>query len=113
MNVIELVPAVSTRVEFSLRASKNVPDQSGCYVLTNVDGTILYIGLSCNLRQRFGMHRDDEGKRGLSAIGRAFWFYYCMFPERELHCIERTWQNQHLVTEGALPAFNKIASPVS
>lgn len=112
MNVSELTPAVVKRVAFSLRERKFVPKEAGCYVLATFEGTILYVGLSVNLNDRFIAHRNNDEKREQTDFGRAFWFYYISLPEHDLTRVERSWQNQHMVQDAALPPLNRVASPI-
>jgi hypothetical protein len=112
MNVSELTPAVLTRVAFNLREQKFVPNEAGCYVLATFEGTILYVGLTVSLNDRFRAHRNDDEKCRPTDLGRAFWFYYIPLPERELARVERSWQNQHMVCDAALPPLNRVASPI-
>ena len=44
MKISQLVPEVSLRVVFTLRYRKFVPREPGCYVLTTLDGDVLYVG---------------------------------------------------------------------
>ncbi len=112
MNVKELVPGVSIRVQFNLRFHKFVPVETGCYVLTDFEGEVLYVGLTEDLHRRFAEHRDNKEKRNLTTRGTAFWFYYLPCDRKETNRIERTWLNQHLALHGVLPILNKINSPV-
>jgi len=112
MTVTDLSPSVTSRAQFSLRHKKHVPAEPGCYVLATIKGDILYIGLSDNLNRRFGEHRADDDKCQVTALGRAFWFYYLNQPAKEIRRLERSWQNQYSCVHGGLPLLNKVASPV-
>src|SRR5258706_403184 len=89
MNVDELLPTISSRIQFSLRYRKSAPNTPGCYVLTTFDGNVLYVGLTNNLYRRFSQHRDVKEKCEPTPQGIAFWFYYLSAAEKEIHRI--TW----------------------
>jgi excinuclease UvrABC nuclease subunit len=113
MNVSELTPSPVTRVKFSLESAKQLPTVPGCYVLTNFQGEILYVGLTVNLFQRFKQHRDTPEKCLPTASGRAHWFYFVTAGASEINAIERGWQNQYSAVHGTRTVLNKIDSPVS
>jgi predicted GIY-YIG superfamily endonuclease len=112
MKVQELVPPLVSRVEFSLKALKFVPAETGCYVLATFAEDVLYVGLTANLQRRFFEHRDNKEKRDPTSAGMAFWFYYFVCKESELARTERTWLNSHMECHGELPVLNKMNSPV-
>ena len=112
MNIQQLIPTVREKLQFTWEFHRFMPEISGCYVLTTFDGTVLYAGLTNNLKRRFGEHRDSDDKSGLTEQGRAFWFYYLPCAEVELNRTERSWLNQHITEHGALPILNKMNSPV-
>lgn len=112
MNVSELKPEVLLRFEFRLRNQKFIPALPGCYALTTFDGLILYVGLSEQLRVRFGQHRESKEKTAVTDLGRVFWFYHLEAELNEIHRIERAWLNQHLDLHGEFPILNKMSSPV-
>ncbi len=111
MKVSDLTPPVSNNVPFRRDQLSLVPAKPGCYVLTTVDGTILYVGLATTLRSRMGQHLDTPEKVAATALGRARLFYWheCI----TLEVIERTWLNSHLIAQGMLPVLNRAMSPVS
>jgi len=112
MNVDELLPTISNRIQFSLRYRKFAPNTPGCYVLTTFDGNVLYVGLTNNLYRRFSQHRDVKEKCDATTQGIAFWFYYLPAAEKEIHRIERGWLNQYQAVHGEFPILNKVSSPV-
>lgn len=111
MIVSDLLPAPSEFCRFHRSKQKFVPLFSGCYVLTTIDGTILYIGLATNLRSRIGQHLDSPGKTEPTAQGRAVKFYWMKFDN--IQQLERTWLNAHIATEGKMPVLNAHFSPIS
>lgn len=111
MNVTALSPRPRCSEPFSRSRERFIPESSGCYVLTSVEGTILYIGLTNALRRRFKEHLDNPEKRAPRPEGRAVLFHWT--ETSDLNKVERTWLNAHLVNEGNLPGLNKIYSPVS
>lgn len=112
MNVSQLVPVPAKQIVFTLASVKHLPTVAGCYVLTNLQGEILYVGLTVNLLHRFKQHRDTPEKCQPTTLGRAHWFYFITADETEINSIERGWQNQYSAVHGALPILNKIDSPV-
>lgn len=80
-------------------------------MLSSFDRTVIYIGLSKNIRRRMNEHLDNPEKTGETPLGRAIFFYW--LEDAELNKIERTWLNIHIQHEGALPILNSIYSPVS
>lgn len=113
MNISELVPTVQNRLQFTYEFHKFAPSEAGCYVLTTFDGQVLYVGLTEDLKRRFGEHRDNKDKCALTIQGRASWFYYLVLDQKEIYRVERAWLNGHLDAHGVLPILNKINSPVS
>lgn len=112
MNVSQLTPSPVKQIKFTLEFAKQLPASAGCYVLTNFQGEILYVGLTVNLFQRFKQHRDTPEKCLPTTLGRAYWFYFVTADVNEINAIERGWQNQYSAVHGALPVLNKIDSPV-
>jgi len=111
MNVDKLVPLPVKFETFKRDRLRFVPDVPGCYALTTFGGTVLYIGLTNNLRKRINAHQDTPAKTGETKYGRAvivFWM-----ESADVNKVERTWMNIHLQHEGALPILNSIYSPTS
>jgi len=109
MNIAELVPQPSNKEAFMRSRERFVPDSAGCYVLTTLDGLVLYIGLAENLRRRMGQHLDNPDKTGLTKQGRAVLFHWV--ESLDIRKIERTWLNIQIQHEGVLPELNRIFSP--
>ena len=115
MNVANLHPPPQEKVPFQLSALSaypQVPEDSGCYVLTSFEGRILYIGQSKNLRRRFEKHLDNPVKTQATLQGRAVWFHWLLHDELHLNALERGWGNEHAAVEGHLPILNDISPPV-
>lgn len=113
MNIDELIPKPSAKVQFKLASFKSVPRENGCYVLTTFDNQILYIGLATDLNNRFKQHLDNPEKTNPTADGKAIWFYFVTYDPKNLPKLERTWLNQYSSKIGRLPILNKIESPIS
>ena len=111
MNVRALSPRPNNSEPFRRDRERFIPESSGCYVLTSVDGTVLYIGLTSMLRRRFREHLDNPEKRAPRPEGRAVLFHWT--ETADLSKVERTWLNSHLLSDGHLPGLNKIHSPIS
>ena len=80
-------------------------------MLTSFQNVVLYVGLTKDIRRRFGNHLDDPKKTSATKNGKATFFYW--FECDELENIERTWLNECEVADGVLPILNRVASPVS
>ena len=111
MKVQVLDPSPKHRENFRRNRQPFVPETSGCYVLASFLDVVLYVGLTKDLRRRFGEHLDDPRKTSTTEVGRAFFFYWLECDELEK--VERTWQNECEMMDGSLPILNKVASPVS
>ena len=109
MLVSALSPLPSGSEAFKRSHQKFVPAVAGCYVLTTAGGTILYIGLTSDLRRRMGEHLDSPTKTAATSEGRAALFYWLETPRMEF--LERGWMIAHNHVEGRLPLLNKIFSP--
>lgn len=110
MKVAFLDPSPTCREVFRRDCNKFIPESAGCYALVSFESEILYIGKTQNLRLRCGQHLDDQTKLALTPKGRAFFFYWLQC--REIELIERTWLNECELSDGRLPIFNKISSPL-
>jgi len=113
MNIEQLLPKPDNKVPFKFSYFKNVPKNSGGYVLTTFENDILYIGLSENLFNRFQQHIDNVEKTKVTNNGKAVWFYYYEYDSNNLPKLERTWINQFISIHGELPILNKISSPIN
>jgi excinuclease UvrABC nuclease subunit len=113
MKVCELIPCPNQKVFFNLSSFREVPKLKGCYILSNSEDDILYVGLSTNLLKRFENHLDNPEKTRQTTIGKVIWFHYLVHDTNNLEELERTWINQYCSIHGVLPALNKIYSPVS
>jgi len=113
MIVNELIPIPVNKLEFSYEKRKFIPQKYGCYVLTNFNNEILYIGLSDNLFQRVQKHLDSHEKNDLTKYGRAYWYYYMELDnEKQIYSTERGWLNLYELKHGELPPLNKNHSPI-
>ncbi len=114
MNINKLTPSPQqNRVSFQRDSYHRVSQQSGCYVLTNSDEDILYIGQSVNIYQRFMQHLDDPKKTCATSKGRAFWFYWLEWDKVHLNALERGWIHSYeMLNNGELPIMNSQNPPV-
>jgi len=110
MKAYDLVPRPQEKRPFRANQRLYIPEQSGCYVLSTLDETIVYIGLSNFLSRRFSEHLDNPEKTGPTPFGKAVWFHWLIC--KNLEQTERTWLNAHEVDEGKLPYLNKHHSPL-
>lgn len=111
MNIDELVPQPSRCETFKRNRERFIPETSGCYVLTTFSKTVLYVGLTDNLRRRINEHLDDPRKTGETPSGRAVLFHW--IETLDTNKVERTWMNIHIQHEGSLPLLNGMYSPTS
>lgn len=111
MKVENLEPEPDCREYFRRDRQRFIPNQPGCYVLATFHSDVLYVGLSKNLRRRFGEHLDDPKKKANTRKGPAVYFYWVECTELEK--VERTWQNSCELEDGVLPLLNDIKSPLS
>ena len=111
MKVEHLKPTPDHRENFRRDRQRLIPGNSGCYVLTTFQGDVLYVGLTKDLRRRFGNHLDDPKKTSKTNNGRAFFFYW--YECDELEKVERAWQNECESVDGVLPILNGLRSPVT
>lgn len=112
MNVANLHPPPQEKVLFQLSVYLQVPEASGCYVLTSFEAIILYIGKSKNLQRRFEQHLDNLAKTQFTPQGRAVWFHWLLYDELHLNALERGWLNEHAAMEGNWPILNDAPPPV-
>ena len=111
MNVQCLTPRPTSRENFRRNRQQFIPVAQGCYVLTTFQDVVLYVGLSKDLRRRFGEHLDDPKKTSTTHDGRVFFFYWLECDKLEK--IERTWQNECELMDGVLPIMNRTSSPIA
>lgn len=111
MKISSLSPYPSKSDSFRMSRARFYPANSGCYVLTTFEGVVLYIGLTNNLRRRICEHLENPKKTELTPLGRAVLVHW--FETDDVNTVERTWQNIHLISEGALPMLNSLYSPTS
>jgi len=113
MKLEELSPLPKSKVHFKYAPFYLVPKEAGGYVLTTFDNDILYIGLSENLFDRFQQHLDNPEKTNPTKEGKAIWFYFTTYDQKNLPKLERTWINQFAAIHGRFPILNRVNSPVS
>jgi hypothetical protein len=111
MNIDLLIPQPTHWETFKRNRERFVPEQPGCYVLTTFLRVVLYVGLTENLRRRFGEHLDNPKKTALTEFGVAFLFHW--LETADTYKVERTWLNIHAQNEGVWPALNGMYSPTS
>ena len=112
MKVDQLIPLPTKKCVFTLSHYKRIPNAVGCYIISNYENDIIYVGLSNNLQRRFCQHLENPDKTSIGIYGRPTWYYYLFSSENELEKIERTWLNQYQNVHGCMPVLNKVASPL-
>ena len=88
MRIVDLYPKLTNRVQFRLSEALRVPESSGCYVLTNINEEVIYIGQSLNLNRRMQQHLDTSRMTKTTSAGLAVWFYYGLLPPEKIEGIE-------------------------
>ncbi len=113
MNIDKLTPPTKNKTNFRLSSYHKVPQESGCYVLTNYDGNILYIGQAVDIRRRFEEHLKNPKKTSITPKGRAFWFHWLEWDAVKLNSLERGWiYDYKMVNNDELPIMNSQNPPV-
>jgi hypothetical protein len=112
MKIDGLIPPPESKVLFKRASDKSIPQDSGCYIITNFENSILYIGLASNLKNRFKQHLDNPEKTNPTIDGKAIWFYFKKYEIKNLPKLERSWLNQFNDVNGRRPILNKVDSPV-
>lgn len=109
MIINELNPKIEFSEEFDFSKFKRIPKQTGCYVISNFDYQILYIGKAKNLQNRYVQHLNSTEKTSLTKYGKAYWFSYSLRnDEFEISKLERGWLNHYELKNGELPILNRI-----
>ena len=94
-------------MRFDLSESIHTPSHSGCYLLTNFDGDVIYIGQSNNLYRRMQEHLANPRMTARTRLGYASWFYYGLWEQGEIIRIESEMLFQYQMAEGQLPPLNR------
>lgn len=111
MKATDLIPKPSFIERFAHKSAQYIPEKHGCYVISNSEFVILYVGLAKNIQRRFLQHLDSPEKTRPTEFGRAAYFHWII--SEDIESIERGWMNIHVANEGRLPILNKIYSPTS
>jgi len=112
MKVSELQPQPIKNILFQRDQYLLVPELSGCYVLTNNNNDILYIGQTVNFNQRFQQHLDNPEKTQPTKEGLAWKFWYIEYDSKKLSFLENSWLQEFQRIEGHLPILNKVQAPI-
>jgi predicted GIY-YIG superfamily endonuclease len=113
MKYSELIPKAETQSVFDILHIRQMPEMSGCYILTNFHGEIIYIGLAKNLRKRVLQHLENPEKNTITKSGKIYYIYYKVLDnELKINQLERGWLNEYELVHGGLPPLNKIHSPL-
>jgi len=106
-----LKPKIEKTIEFEYSNQKKIPISFGCYIITNFNSEIMYIGKASNLRNRFTNHLETEEKISQTPLGKAYWFSFRECKDIfEIEKLERGWLNEYVLKRGELPIFNKISA---
>ena len=108
MKVNDLDKDINGRVSFDLRFSGRVPDRAGSYVIANMDGDVLYIGQTVDLRRRMGEHLSNQRMTQRTALGLPSWFYYKYVSGADLLNTESSLLSAHKFARGELPILNRL-----
>ena len=90
-----------------------MPDDMGCYVLTNFSGEIFYIGRAKDLCRRMAQHLRNPKMRQRIAAGKATQFHYRLCKVKDLPYLERGWMKEYRMRNGGrLPPFNEVDAAI-
>ena len=90
-----------------------MPDEAGCYALTNFSGEIFYIGRSKHLCKRMEQHLGNPKMRQKIDAGKATQFHYRLCEVKELPYLESGWMNEYRMRNGGrLPPFNEVDAAI-
>lgn len=106
-----LKPKIEKTLEFDYSNQKKIPTNFGCYVISNFNNEIMYIGKATSLKNRFTKHLETSEKNSQTSLGKAYWFSFreCK-DDFEIEKLERGWLNHYVLNYGKLPIFNKISA---
>src|SRR5690606_29437671 len=106
-----LNPKIEKTLEFEYFNQKKIPINFGCYIISNFNNEIMYIGKATSLRNRFTNHLETEEKISQTSLGKAYWFSFRKCKDSfEIAKMERGWLNDYVLNKGELPMFNKISA---
>ena len=108
MKSSNIQPAMSGKVPFHYQNLNQVPARAGCYLLTNMEEEILYIGKTQSLSRRMGEHLNDPRMTGNTPLGFPTWFYYVTLYPHQTATIEQSMLSQHRYHTGMLPTLNRV-----
>ena len=109
MFVKDIKPKIEFTKEFEFSKLNSIPDTYGCYIISNFNEEIMYIGKATSLRNRMTNHLDTPEKNTKTKLGKAYWFSYKLCEnEFEISKLEKGWLNEYELKNGELPIFNKI-----
>ncbi len=109
MRVSDVTPIIEKTVEFEFSKKKKVPSIFGCYIISNFNNEIMYIGKATSLNDRMTSHLESPEKNIKTILGKAYWFSYKTCKNNiEISSLERGWLNQYELNTSSLPIFNKI-----
>lgn len=109
MKVQNLKLSIDKTLEFDYSNQNFIPEEYGCYLISNFNNEIMYIGKASSLKVRFTNHLETPEKNKLTKLGRAYWFSYKLCKdENEIARLERSWLNTYELEHGTLPIFNNL-----
>lgn len=96
------------RVPFKLSDVMKAHESSGCYVLSNFDDEVIYIGQSVNLRRRMQEHLNNPRMTGMTRLGFVAWFCYELWGAGKIAHVESDMlMNYWLANKRRLPPLNR------
>lgn len=108
MKVSGLSEHFRERIPFRLSEQLRVPETSGCYVLANIAGDVLYIGQTVDLNRRVVEHLSDARMAAVTGEGIISWFYWGLWPAEVVEQVETQLLVRFKFAEARLPALNLI-----
>ncbi len=102
MKVADLIPLPASKITLGSVKVTSLPS-GGCYVLTDHDGKILFIGATKRLYHTIKLH--SEKFASLKGIEGIIDCHY-IASSQEFLKIEKNWMEQHFELTGKLPSGN-------
>lgn len=106
MQVGHLQIALSGRTYFQPESLHLVPNHPGCYVLSDWNDEILYIGKTNSLHRRMGEHLNNAQQGGFTYWNNVVWFDYVLLYFHQIDQTEQALLTQHQQQTGTYPVLN-------
>ena len=105
MNVKELIPSVTHSGRIWPGQENFAHEGSGCYVITDFIGDILFIGTGANIRDSIILTLSSLEKPASVSYQNPGFFHWRLAMDPV--ALERVWLKRHTLAEGFLPVLNR------